>query len=397
MKIAFVAPFFGADAAGGAEFAGRSLALQLADAGLQIEILTTCLKDLTTGIDQNKYPAGTSQDGRLTIRRFPVAKADMRNFGALNDLIVSGYELSDAEELQFMTRHVTSPELLSWTHEKHADYDWFCFIPYLFGTTCFGVPLAGKKSIVIPCFHDEGYAQLRLVQRMTRHAARFVFNAPAEMRFAAKRFDIQPARCHTVGLGMQTDQAGLADRFRQKTGIHDPFLLYVGRRDTTKNVHTLIQYFIDYKQQHPGDLKLALIGPAPLPMAGTHPDIIDLGFVSEQDKYDAYSAATVLCQPSLNESFSYVMMEAWLCGTPCLVHADCAVTHDHVIASNGGLAFRTLPEFSGMLQQLIHNPSLAARFAQQGRTYVLDNYAWPRIIDRFCREVFADAPHASQS
>lgn len=389
MKIAFVAPFFGAQAAGGAEFAARTLATQLAVAGLHIEVLTTCLQDLTTGLDRSIYPEGVSTDGLLHIRRFPVPKPDMRHFGALNELILSGAEITDAEERQFMTRHVTSPQLLEWIAAHRADYDWFCFIPYLFGTTCFGVPIAGNKSITIPCFHDEGYTHMKLVQRMVQHTERFVFNAAAEQRFAQQRFQIPDSRCHTVGLGMETEIAGDAERFRRKTGIAEPFVLYAGRRDTTKNVHTLIQYFLAYKQGHPGNLKLALIGPAPLPMAGSHPDILDLGFVSEQDKYDAYTAASVFCHPSLNESFSYVMMEAWLCHTPCLVHADCAVTSDHVRTSNGGFTFRSAADFAAMLQRLLEDPSLADALAAQGRAYVRDHYAWPRIVERFQNDVFA--------
>jgi len=82
-------------------------------------------------------------------------------------------------------------------------------------------------------------------------------------------------------------------------------------------------------------------------------------------------------------------MEAWLCQTPCLVHAQCDVTHDHVLASNGGLAFRNEQEFVAMLERLIHDPSLSASFAQQGRNYVIENYAWPRIVQRFKEKIFA--------
>ena len=388
MRVAFVAPFFGAKAAGGAEHAARSLAQQLASAGLEIEVLTTCLQDLTTGLDKNVYPAGCFTEDNLQIRRFPIPRTDMRNFGFLNDLIVGGANLTFEEELQFMTRHVTSPEILEWIQKHRDGYDWFCFIPYLFGTTCFGVPLVAEKSIVIPCFHDEGYAKLQLVHRMTACAKRFVFNAAAEQRFAQRCFDIPASHCHTVGLGMNTFIDANANRFRQQTGITDPFVLYVGRRDTTKNIHTLIEYFLAHKKQYPDNLKLALIGPAPLPMAGTHPDIIDLGFVSLQQKYDAYAAASVFCQPSLNESFSYVMMEAWLCHTPCLVHADCEVTHDHILASNGGLAFQSSQEFSAMLLRLLANPTEASALAQNGHAYVHQHYAWPRIIERFKNEVF---------
>lgn len=383
MNIAFVCPFFGPDASGGAEFAARSLALHLAGAGVQVDVLTTCLLDLPHGITNNVHPEGTTSDGPLTVRRFPVEKSDMRHFGTLNDLIIGGTPLTLAEERQFMARHVTSLALIRYLAVHADDYDRFVFIPYLFGTTCFGVMAVAQKSIVIPCFHDEGYARLMLVRRMADAAHRFVFNVPAEQRFAMQQFGIVPARCETIGLGIDTSITGDAARFRNRFGMTAPFILYAGRRDTTKNVHTLIDYFLHYKQARPGPLKLVLVGAVPLPVQGTHPDLVDLGFVSEQEKHDAYAAATLFCQPSLNESFSYVMMEAWLCGTPCLVHEDCEVTRDHVIASGGGLLFKTAADFGAVIDRLLVDEPLRCEMAAAGRRYVLARYAWPRVVERF--------------
>lgn len=383
MKIAFVCPFFGPEASGGAEFAARSLALHLAAAGVTVEVLTTCLLDLPHGLTGNVHAEGTTSDGPLTLRRFPVVKADMRHFGMLNDLIIGGATLTITEERQFMTRHVTSPDMIRFLAEHADDYDRFVFIPYLFGTTCFGVMAVPHKSIVIPCFHDEGYARLQLVQRMVGAARRFVFNVPAEQRFAMRQFNLPPERGETIGLGVETDIAGDAGRFRQRFGLRSPFLLYAGRRDTTKNVHTLIDYFLRYKQRHSGPLKLVLIGAAPLPVTTPHPDLVDLGFVSEQEKHDAYAAATLFCQPSLNESFSYVLMEAWLCGTACLVHEGCEVTRDHVVDSGGGLFFNSANDFGGAINRLLGDEPLRRAMAAAGRRYVLKHYAWPRVVDRF--------------
>jgi glycosyltransferase involved in cell wall biosynthesis len=111
-----------------------------------------------------------------------------------------------------------------------------------------------------------------------------------------------------------------------KYGI-EPFLLYVGRKEAGKNVPLLIDYFAQYKRQYGGELCLVLVGKGAveIPPDRRH-NILDLGFLSEQDKLDAYAAALALCQPSCNESFSIVMMEAWVAGTPTLVHANCAVT-----------------------------------------------------------------------
>ena len=398
MKLAFVAPFFGPHASGGAEHAARSLALHLAkEPDVQVHVLTTCLKDLPSGLTGSPYPAGPAKDGPLHVLRFPVPDIDMSCFGTLNDLILHRVPLSPAEERQFMTRHVTSPDLLRWiaTH-KHL-YNAICFIPYLFGTSCFGVPLAGTKSILLPCLHDEGYAALNIVQRMFASAHTILCNTESEQRLVHDLFPAQSTgKTHTVGLGLDVNISGIAQRFRQKYAINEPFALYIGRRDTTKNVHTLIHDFLA-RTPAPGiPAKLVLIGSAPLPYAGTHPDLIDLGFVPEQDKFDALSAASVFCQPSLNESFSYVIMESWLCGTPVLVHGKCAVTRDHVVAAGGGLYFESQAEFSAALLHISANPILRESMARSGRQYVLDHYAWPQVIKRFLHAISSTAHHADE-
>ncbi len=389
MKIAFVCPFFGPDAAGGAEFAARSLALHFAGAGMTVEVLTTCLQDLPHGITGRHHPAGVTQDGPLRVHRFPVESADMSRFGLLNDLIINRVPLAEAEELQFMSRHVSSTAMIRHMASEGHAYDFFCFIPYLFGTSCFGMAAVPRgKRVLIPCFHDEGYAALRIVHRLAASADRLVFNAPAEERFARRHFNIDPGRGVTIGLGVETSMRGDAQRFRSRFGVQDRFILYAGRRDTTKNVHTLIDYFLRYRRSRPAPLKLVLIGSAPLPGGVSSPDLVDLGFVSEQEKRDAFAAADVCCQPSLNESFSYVLMESWLGGTPCLVHECCEVTRDHVVDSHGGLWFRRASDFTGALDRLLGDEALRRAMGSAGRDYVLERYAWPHIIRRFQETVF---------
>ncbi len=388
MKIAFVCPFFGENAAGGAEFATRSVALHLAESGINVEILTTCLQDLPHGLTNNAHPAGTSQDGPLTVRRFRAESPDMTPFAELNDRIIAGEKLTPREELQFMSRHVNSIDLLQYLSKHEADYKWFCFIPYLFGTTCFGTRVVPHKAIMIPCLHDEGYARLKMVSNSICLSQRIVFNAEAEQRYAKATYGIDSQKGVHIGLGVDTDITFDAERFRSHFGIRDPFMLYAGRRDTTKNVHTLIDYFERYKRAHQGPLKLVLIGPAELPVANISSDIVDLGFVTEQEKRDAYAAAAIFCQPSLNESFSYVIMESWLCGTPCLVHESCEVTLDHVIRSGGGLYFASCDDFAKTTEKLLSDAELSDKMAQSGRQYVLNNYSWEHIVRRFKEDVF---------
>ena len=145
-----------------------------------------------------------------------------------------------------------------------------------------------------------------------------------------------------------------------------------------------MEYFARYKESYDGNLKLVLIGKGELTVPKEHMhDIIDLGFVPLEDKFDAYAAATLFCMPSTNESFSIVIMEAWLCGTPVLVHADCAVTKDHCIKSNGGLYFSNYDEFEECLKYFLTDPAKRDLIAKNGKEYVIRNYSWETVIRRY--------------
>ena len=160
--------------------------------------------------------------------------------------------------------------------------------------------------------------------------------------------------------------------------------MYAGRKNAGKNVDTLLDYFAFYKKNDQRDLKLVLIGGGQITIPSEiKEDVIDLGFVPLQDKYDAYGAAELLCQPSRHESFSLVIMESWLCDRPVLVSGACDVTRNFVVRSGGGLYFDNYSEFAGVLDYYKDNPDKAAEMAEAGKRYVQDNFSWNKVIEKY--------------
>ena len=88
------------------------------------------------------------------------------------------------------------------------------------------------------------------------------------------------------------------------------------------------------------------------------------------------AGATAFIHPSVNESLSIVLLEAWLTGTPCLVTAFSDVMRYQCEQSGGGLWFRSYPEFEEQLTLLLDRPELRLELGRSGRAFVEREYNW---------------------
>ena len=383
-KIGFVAPWYGEKIPGGAEMELRGRIHHLKEATVELEVLTTCVKDFMSNWNENYYKARTYQENGITVKRFPVTQGDHFVFNTINAKLLNNLSITPAEEALFIKNIINSKKLCQYISEHQDEYSLFVFIPYMFGTTYHGILACPEKAVVIPCLHDESYAYMGCYRKCFSKANGIIFHAKPESIFANRLMDLAFCNQAVLGEGVDTDLSGVPERFRKKYKMGRPFILYTGRKDPTKNVHTLIKYFEIYKRRNKNDLQLVMVGPSQLSIPDTiKRDVHDLGFVSVQDKYDAYTAATVLCQPSKNESFSLVIMESWLAHRPVMVHEECKVTANFAKESNGGFYFNNYVDFEGQVNYLLEHPDIASQMGEQGREYVLSNFSWDVIVEKY--------------
>ena len=71
-KIAFVIPWYAEKIPGGAEMETREVTKHLREAGMNVEILTTCVKEFVSDWGVNYYPEGTETILGVPVRRFKV-------------------------------------------------------------------------------------------------------------------------------------------------------------------------------------------------------------------------------------------------------------------------------------------------------------------------------------
>jgi len=383
-KIAFVIPWYAEKIPGGAEMETREVTKHLHQAGMDVEILTTCVREFVSDWNENYYPEGIEIIQEIPVRRFKVRKRNTRAFDEVNLKLMNRIQPTEPEEKVFIQEMINSPDLYAYIAEHKDEYTAFVYIPYMFGTTYYGIAQCPEKAVMIPCFHDEAYLYMQIYKKLYPQVAGMIFNARPELELTEKVYDISGVEKIVMGIGMDVDLQTYPEEFRKKFGIQEKFILYAGRKDSGKNVHTLLNYFGEFKKRNPSDLKLVLIGGGEIHIPeSARKDTVDLGFVDIQDKYNAYGASEILCQPSKNESFSLVIMESWLCHRPVLVHDKCAVTKNFVQESNGGLYFNDYFEFEGCLNYFLHHLEESDIMGENGREYVMKHFDWNVITEKY--------------
>lgn len=369
LRFAIVVPRFGEWVSGGAELFGRWLAERLAGAGHSVEVFTTCAKDHRSWA--NELPAGVERHGDITVRRFEARTRDPGIFGELDLAIHKGYPLSADEEVLWLRHGVSSDEMEIEIGQRGGSYDVLLCLPYLFGTTYFAYQASPNNAVVIPCLHDEPYSHLDFVRGMFEGCRGLLFNSPAEEALA-RRITPGLAPSGVVGVGVEMPRSRVPK-------ASPPSMLYVGRREAGKNSPLLTDYFIRYKGRRPGALRLVFGG-----SGDPIPDRSDVVEVTPRWSDDStYRAATLYCQPSVNESFSIVLLQAWLAEVPAIVHGNCAVTRDHCERSNAGLWFSSYAEFEEVVDLLMSSEGLRRTLGRNGRAYVEREYSWAAVMERF--------------
>lgn len=393
MKIIFVTPWYGSGIPGGMESETRRTAANLKAAGFETEVMTTCIRDFFSQWNKNVHSPGVSVEDGIPVHRFPVEKTNRAAFQWASWRLQQGQRLTKEEESVYREEMIRCPKLLNAIASQDQDTLFF-FIPYLFSTTMAGSQIWPERSAIIPCLHDESYAYLDTINETVSTVQALVLHSKAELDLVEKLYGAVPGQIRRViGEGVDSNFEVDGQRFRKKFGLYDPFVLVAGRRDQGKNTPLLLHYWRRYIQEYQPEVKLVLIGPGDIKLGfDLQQDVVDLGYVSRQDKYDAYGAADFLCQPSVHESFSLVMMESWLARTPVLVHGRCAVTTEHCRQSDGGLYFTTYPEFAETVSYLFANEEIRRKMGMNGRQYVLENYQWPTVIEKY-RRLIGDMQH----
>lgn len=379
MRIAFVVQRYGLEINGGAEAHCRQVAERLPH-DMEVEVLTTCAQDYTTW--ENVYPPGKCDVNGILVHRFPTIQSREMKFGERSARLYGKVHTLQDEMNWLYAQGPVAPELLDFIIHHRFDYDVFIFFTYIYYPTALGLRLVADRALLVPTAHNEPPLYLDIFKALFQSPRAILYNTTEEKQLLEEVFQIEYIPGEVVGLGIDMPTNVDPNAFRRKYNIQTPYVVYVGRVSKSKNCHILLESFIQYKKLHPGSLKLILMGKEEISIPD-HPDVISLGFVSEQDKFNGIAGAKLFLLPSKFESLSMVFLESLAVGTPVLTEGYSEVLQGHCHRSNAGLYYLDFSEFEAMLTFLLDHPQQLAVMAQNGMEYVKQNYSWEQVISKY--------------
>jgi glycosyltransferase involved in cell wall biosynthesis len=253
-----------------------------------------------------------------------------------------------------------------------------------------------------------GFARHQLRKVYDAHIANWVFeqadailfNTHAELASMAHHIDDMD-KARVIPNGLHTEHyEDLPDPspFREARGIAGPMVLYLGRLAVNKRMELVIDSMPSMLEVVP-DLKLVIAGPddgvgeewkarARELELGDH--VRFEGFLSEEDKLAAFTAADVFVLPSEWEAYGLVLMEAQACGTPCVV-ADRGGPREVIAPGETGLVvpFGDEERWREALLDLLTDDGRRERMGRSARERAMSVFRWSGIIDQV-EQVYRD-------
>lgn len=380
MKLAFVVQRYGLEINGGAELHCRWIAEHMKKF-YAVEVLTTQAYDYITW--KNHYPEGEENINGVSVRRFPVIRPrDPERFGRIQNHILDNEHTFEDEMRWLEEEGPMAPALIDHIKAHRDDFDYFFFFSYRYYHSYWGINAVPKKSILVPTAEQDAIIRLSLFKDLFRKPRAFIYNSVEEKNMINSLSQNQDIVGEVVGVGTEIPGEFSADDFRRKYGIEGDYVIYIGRIDENKGCGQLFEFFLRFKREETNAVKLVLVGSSKLNIPD-HPDIVHLGFLSEEDKFAGLDGAQVLMMPSFYESLSMVTLEAWALGKPVVANASCEVLMGQCQRSKAGLYYENYLEFREVLRLLLDKPGLRDVMGKNGKEYFERHYTWNVIESKY--------------
>jgi glycosyltransferase involved in cell wall biosynthesis len=274
----------------------------------------------------------------------------------------------------------------------------------LFHGTNYQLPLMNAKRNVLtvhdlsvfthPDTHDVRFARRarRRLPIMLGAASHVITPTEAIKDEVTARFNLDPLRITVTPEAPRNSffQMRREDTaaVRQRLGIENDFILFVGTIEPRKNLQTLLRAFERISRMRDRRLQLVLAG-----AEGWLPDDFDrlvrasefrerirlTGYLSDEELRALYSSCKVFVYPSLYEGFGLPPLEAMACGAP--VVASRIAAHEETLKDKARLV-EPLDELAlaKVFVEFLEDEKARKSLAEAGLAYVA-NFSWRKTAE----------------
>lgn len=240
--------------------------------------------------------------------------------------------------------------------------------------TIYDMALVRSNALVFPPFSDARYELTVAMYRFLASRCQYldgIISISTYTTGAIIEYLRRVPEIATVLLGVEERFQVFSDSekqaFRQRLGLPQNYVLYVGTLSHHKNVRALLEG-LDGRCPWP----IVLVGPQlaheriALENEFTHLDLRWLGYVDSADLPGVYACAGVFVFPSLSEGFGLPVLEAMACGTPV---ACSNVSSLPEVAGQAALFFSPYDSRSlaRTVMQIIDDEHLRRKLSELGR------------------------------
>ncbi len=215
-----------------------------------------------------------------------------------------------------------------------------------------------------------------------------------ETNYFSQNFNIPKSKLINVGNGV--DASFITQSINNSLLKTD--ILYVGSFAAHKNIPDLIKAFCLISPNFP-KLKLVLAGQSTLyspqidQLLNQVPrklrqKITIINDFDDKKLSSLYHHASILVQPSSQESFGLTLIEAWASHVP-VVCSDIPQFKELIKKSKGGLNFQlnNVDDLSQKITTLLNDPNLAQTLASNAYEYVKTHSTWDKIGESICQKL----------
>ena len=282
----------------------------------------------------------------------------------------------------------------------------------LFHGTNYEVPLWSKRRSVLTIHdlsillhadtHEAGLARRarRRLPVMARSASMIITPTETVKREVSERLKVDPEKIvvtpEAPRRGFQRMASEEAAETKQRLGVEDEFLLFVGTIEPRKNLLTLVRAFgqiLRLTSRHP---QLVIVGAegwlmnelfAFIKESGIGDRLHLTGYLNDDDLRALYSSCTVFVYPSIYEGFGLPPLEAMACGAP-VIASDIATFRETL----GGAAQLVNPNdvdaIAGSIVEILDDEGRRRALSHRGLAHA-KKFSWEKTA-RLTLEVYRE-------